>query len=345
MTMSRVQYYARLSFLGATIVACATVSSYSTYQGLLAVLNPQFSLALAVCSGLILVTLPYAMFKLFDNIRFIPLRLVCLFVIPMSLFALSTVWSIVGLAKNEIFMHLVQENNTEFVDKYYPSEVTSRMDRVSQLLTNVEAFAERGKKNAMSGLYSGMAGQGDIARTMELLAEKTRTSSEQMVLVDNKVGDELVKVSGLVGTMQSLNNWDDRDEYLTVIREVNRTVKEIESTGFDIMLREARTSVDGAALNLKTIQEQNLKRDSSRGVVESEIKTLNAYGEEIDRLLENSTVSLPLVDVRRMDTPIVVLAFNNMFNIFNWWALCLGLDFAPFPLIYLLGVVRDPDEF
>lgn len=345
MTYSSFIYYLKVSLIGLTIVACAFVSSFSTYHGLQAVLDRGFSMALAVCSGLILIMLPFAMFKLLENTRYTLVRVAYLVIIPLGIFVLSTVWSIVGLAKDEIFMNQVQQTNTDFVNNYYPSEITGKLNKAELLLDNVEAFAEQAEKNAQSGVYSGLPGVGDISRTMGLLHGKVSISILQLQQLESNVADDLGKITMLVSKMHSLTHWEDREEYMDVIREVNRTVKSIEDVGLDVMLNDVMTSVQSAADNLQVIQKDNLKRASSRGVIDSEIRSLQAYHAELNKLSANLSVQLPLVNVQQMDTPIVILAFRDMLKIFNWWALCLGLDFAPFPLIYLLGTMRDPFDF
>ncbi len=345
MSVSKLSYYLKVSLICLTVIACAFVSSLSTYQGLQAVLDKSFSLALAICSGLILVMLPFAMFKLLDNARYPIVRFAYFIIIPLGIFVLSTVWSIVGLAKDEIFMNLVQETNTNFVNNYYPSEITGKLEKANLLIGNVEAFAEQAEMNAKTGVYSGLPGVGDISRTVGVLHGKAAISKIQLQQLESRVSDELDRITELVSRMHNLNHWDDRNEYMDVIREVNRNVKSIEDVGLDVMLNDVITNVESARDNLITIQKEKLKRATSKGVIDSEIRSLQAYADELQRLNENLVVSLPLVNVRAMDTPIVLLAFKNMLKIINWWALCLGLDFAPFPLIYLLGTLRDPFEF
>ena len=341
----KVEYILKASCIGLAVCTCAVASSYFTYEGLLATQEPTASLMLAVISGLLLVLCPSGLFALKAKIKNTPLRVIFIVGLPAFIFFVSTIWTVVGMAKDEMFANRVQENNDAFIDNFRPTQVTDNIDRTHQLVNKVNDFAMLVEKNAKQGLYSGLSGRGDISRTMEQLHRKVKITIADLNRLEGVVDEDLKVITELTKEMQHIKEWQRREEYLNTIREVNQRVEAVKEIGLDLMINGVKLSVSSASENLALIKEENLRRATSKGIVESEIRTLKGLAQELDELSQRLSVDLPKVSVAAMNHLPQELALIMFFQIYNWWALSLAMDYAPFLLIYLFGTLRNPYIF
>jgi hypothetical protein len=330
-----------------TIAIAAIISSYSTYLGFeTQVESVYFAAGLAAISGLMLLSFSYGITHVVksDNINNF-FKLILIPFILIAIFFFSTLWSIVGIAKNELQSIHFKSANSQFINRYSAESLIPLMTNAENIMSSLSISVKNNKINAEKGKFTGIAKRGRVSRNFEFLEEKINLSANQFKKLKNGIQAKFFDINENMAKLTRIDYLSRKDEYLLLLRKTNDLLGSIKNTTFTSDINICIASVSKAAELFEDIKEQSKYSQTTEAFINSEINSLNSYKEELETAKEALVFTYQPVDIEFIETNVKDLSFIYFFKILHWWALCLAIDFSSIALMSLLLKENDTIEY
>ncbi|WP_419786260.1 hypothetical protein [Pseudodesulfovibrio sp.] len=315
------------------MLACAGVSAYATYEGLAVQVTKGFALLLSFASWIVvLFAAYYAGAKLLKRSSFF-MRFFIVVLAFCGILSFSTLWSVVGMAKGQVFILGAAESINNFVVEYstsgYQQHYASALSAVKQTMESVATV----RKNSERGLYTGVAKPGVITKSMTLVEEKLRKAEDFMgqATADAHKFDDAIRtnLTNIQGSIDSL----DKKEFFRQSNEINSALASLNHLNGSQMLNESIVALNSVIDILDDKTAEDSQKGRKREVLAAEVKSLISCKERMQDALMGMQFKVTPLSVASVTDPLILQCLKHFPSTFHWWALSVALDVVPFLLM------------
>lgn len=316
------------------LIFCAVIttlgSAYSTYLGLDVSIGSHHS-AIIFSSVSAIAAFGLSLFvtkiRQSEDIALIKKLTSVVLVLVVTFFG-STLWSVVGIASEDIFREykkkVVLDVETSISQDHTLACAEEAANTVSTLLSLVTKINE----NALSGKYTGSKKEGPLSRTFELLKSDISIQNkalegkvEQMTEIIEGVGDNLV-------SMKEVKDLKNRGDLNTEVSKVNTAMLRLDNIIFKPILETISAQVNFAITMISDFEKKMNYNSVSSALIKSQMNSLTVQSTRLAENIEKIN-EVKLLDTELLDKSITWLALDNYFSIIHWWMFCITIDLLP----------------
>ena len=320
----------------AFVLMAAVISSYATFLGLEADRQEfYFCLFISVFSFVALLASNYwigiAVFRESGIRKAIGVALPILMI-----FWFSTLWSITGLARNELFAIQVESVATEVSRGFDPSGITSYSKSLIAAISTVIDLLEGAEAKARKGFYTGADTIGPLAQNFRVAIDKLSLRKQQ--LEAHRIGRDSIisEIDGLINGLRQFKSYDSKDAFLVTVRKVVDMARGISLTVEREMVDGIQTTLSQVESNIEEFSSKTITKKDRQNLVQVEVQEIRSTVNRFKKRLGSGQSQMKLdiaVPYGSLSTQLWVLALSGVDKVFNWWGFCFAFDYAPVALM------------
>ena len=217
----------KTSMMTVAMLLCAGVSAYATYIGFSVQIEKHLAIMFAITSCIVMLFAAYLAGWTVQSKYVKKIKALILLIVMGAVFSFSTLWSIVGMAKNEVFRIDSAQNINAFVAAYsntgYPQQYASAVTAVDQTEKSIRRVAN----NSSKGMYTGASGKGTLYHSMALVADKL--GQAKIILRDSQklVAEYNTAIKSNLSTIQDNLEVIDRKQFSQRVTSINESSDEV----------------------------------------------------------------------------------------------------------------------
>ncbi|WP_320174154.1 hypothetical protein [Maridesulfovibrio sp.] len=317
-----------------TILICTSASAYATYTGLIDSVSPFIASTVALASFFLMLYFSNIIAKFLSSTHSFISRILLIITAAILIFSSSTMWSIVGLSKNEIYRLSNYDQYKTFSNNFTESDLIPKYITAQQSINIAQKDTERILKNSSQGLYTGNQKKGTIWKSATIVDKKISDIQNKVDSNIEKINASQKIITSELSIMESDPESFTKRNYSNHVRTINLELQKILSPGIGIGQISLENSIKNLEQTLREYSQQ--KQTSTQKALTTEANTLQGDLEQIQKAFKALDITIaPLKDLASSE-PTIKLCYNNILNMLHWWALCLTLDFVPFLFMIIL---------
>lgn len=326
----------KASLMTTAMLLCAGVSAYATYIGFSMQIEKDLAVMFAVASCVVMLFAAYLAGWIVQSSYSKKMKGVVLFIVLGAVFSFSTLWSIVGMAKNEVFRIDTASNINTFVAEYsntgYPQQYASAVTVVEQTEQSIRRVAD----NSSKGMYTGISGKGTLYNSMILVAEKL--GQAKRVLGDSKelVAKYNASIRSNLSVIQDNLEAIDRKQFSQRVGAINEALASLKQVQGSTLLTESIVSLDSIINTIRSLKESQRASGKKTAILEAELQSLESNRDRMKNLAETIKVTMTALSFSPVTEPPIIQCFRHFKYTFHWWALSIALDIVPVWLMVAL---------
>jgi len=317
-----------------TILICTSASAYATYTGLIDSVTPFIAGTVALASFFLMLYFSNIIANFLNSTSSIFSRIILVITAAFLIFSSSTMWSIVGLSKNEIYRLSNYDQYKVFSSEFTESKLIPKYKSAQQSILIAQKDTARILKNSSEGLYTGNKKKGTIWKSATVVDRKINDIRSKVDTVINEINSAQKTITNEMRIMESDPESFTKRNYSNHVRKINLELQNILSPGINIGLISLENSIQNLEQTLRDYSKT--KHTSTQKALITEANTLQGDIEQISNAFKALNISIaPLKDLASSE-PTIQLCYDNILNMLHWWALCITLDFVPFLFMIIL---------
>jgi hypothetical protein len=317
-----------------TILICTSASAYATYTGLIDSVAPFIAGTVALASFFLMLYFSNIIAKFLNSTNSLISRFLLVITAAFLIFSSSTMWSIVGLSKNEIYRLANYDQYKIFSNEFTESQLVPKYKSAQQSINIAQKDTTRILNNSSEGLYTGNKTKGTIWKSAIVVDKKINDIRSKVDTVINDINTAQNIITSEMRIMESDPESFTKRNYSNHVRKINLELQKILSPGINIGLISLESSIQNLEQTLRDYAKT--KHTSTQKALITEANTLQGDIEQITNAFKALNISIaPLKDLASSE-PTIKLCYENILNMLHWWALCITLDFVPFLFMIIL---------
>jgi len=334
----------KTSMMTIAMLLCAGVSAYATYIGFSVQIEKHLAILLAIASCVVMLFAAYLAGWTVQSKHTTKFKALVLLVVMSAVFAFSTLWSIVGMAKNEVFRIDSAQNINAFVAAYsntgYLQQYASAVTAVDQTEKSIRRVAN----NSSKGMYTGASGKGTLYHSMALVADKL--GQAKIILRDSQklVAEYNTAIKSNLSTIQDNLEVIDRKQFSQRVTSINEALASLKQVEGSAILTESIVALDSVINTITSLKEGQAARGAKTALLEAELQSLTSNRDRMENLANTIKVSIDGLSFSPVTEPPIIQCFRHFEYTFHWWALSIALDIVPVWLMVALMLIAKRNQ-
>ncbi|WP_319763852.1 hypothetical protein [Maridesulfovibrio sp.] len=317
-----------------TILICTSASAYATYMGLSESVSSYISGTVAIASFFLMLYFSNIIANFLQGTQKKTSKVLLIIFSIFLIFSSSTMWSIVGLSKNEVYRLANYDQYKIFSNSFQSSDIIQKYKAAEQSVEIANNDIARLLKNSEGGIYTGTNKRGTLWKSSKVLYGKTNSTCHKIRTLTLAIEDAQTKITNEMSTMETDPEAFSKSNYPNHVRVINIALQKILSPGINIGISSLTKSMITTSKAISSFATG--KHSSTQKALAAEASTLRNNADQITKAFDHLNFTLkPLKDSASRE-PTISLCFANILKMLHWWALCMTLDLVPFFFMIIL---------